>query len=112
MPLGFEVHDGGRLHHFGQYDNRNDSVLVGLNPRFVAWEFFMGRHWTPSIVPDSGDQNVYLVMDNLGRLGRIWPEADAEATDLETVITDLRCASSLPRSVILWNSTKAAIGSN
>jgi hypothetical protein len=28
-------------------------------------------------------------MDDLGRLGRIWPEADAEATDLETVITDL-----------------------
>ena len=49
----------------------------------------MSSNWTPSIVPESGDQNVYLVMDDLGRLGRIWPEADAEATDLETVITDL-----------------------
>jgi hypothetical protein len=49
----------------------------------------MRRNWTPSIVPESDDQNVYLVLDDLGRLGRIWPEADAEATDLETVITDL-----------------------
>jgi hypothetical protein len=49
----------------------------------------MNRNWTPSIVPESNDQNVYLVLDDLGRLGRIWPEADAEATDLETVITDL-----------------------
>ena len=49
----------------------------------------MRSNWTLSIVPDSGDQNVYLVMDDLGRLGRIWPEADAEATVLETVITDL-----------------------
>jgi len=36
---------------------------------------------------------VYLaeqaVTDDLGGLGRIWPEADAEASDLETVITDL-----------------------
>ena len=45
--------------------------------------------WTPSIVPNSGDQNVYLVLDDLGRSGRIWPETDAETTDLETTITDL-----------------------
>jgi hypothetical protein len=42
--------------------------------------------WTPSIVPESDDHNIYLVMDDLGRLGRIWPEADAETTDLETVM--------------------------
>ena len=67
----------------------------------------MRRNWTPSIVPESDDQNVYLVLDDLGRLGRIWPEADAEATDLETVITDLltgqysspvRVAPSTPQS--------------
>jgi hypothetical protein len=28
-------------------------------------------------------------MDDLGRLGRIWPEANALHTDLETVIQDL-----------------------
>jgi hypothetical protein len=42
----------------------------------------------PSIVPKSDDDTVYLVLDNLGRLGRVWPEVDAETTDLETVILD------------------------
>jgi hypothetical protein len=45
--------------------------------------------WTPSIVPKGDDQNIYLVMDDLGRLGRVWREADVETTDLETVILDL-----------------------
>lgn len=44
--------------------------------------------WTPSIVPNGDDQNVYLVLDDLGR-SRIWPEVDADGTDLETVIADL-----------------------
>jgi hypothetical protein len=46
-------------------------------------------NWTPSIVPRDDDQNVYLVMDDLGKLGRVWREADGEATDLETIILDL-----------------------
>jgi hypothetical protein len=46
-------------------------------------------NWTPSIVPRGDDQNVYMVVDDLGRLGRIWPEADVEGTDMETVIGDL-----------------------
>jgi hypothetical protein len=43
----------------------------------------MRKAWTPSIVPDGADHNIYLVMDDLGRLGRVWREADAEHTDLE-----------------------------
>jgi hypothetical protein len=45
--------------------------------------------WTPSIVPKGDDQNVYLVVDDLGRLGRVWREADVDTTDLETVVVDL-----------------------
>jgi hypothetical protein len=30
-----------------------------------------------------------LVVDDLGRLGQVWREADYEATDFETVVTDL-----------------------
>lgn len=45
--------------------------------------------WTPSIVPNGDDATVYLVKNDLGRLGAVWREADAEATDLETVISDL-----------------------
>jgi hypothetical protein len=46
-------------------------------------------NWTPSVVPGAGEQNVYLVVDDLGRNGRVWHEADAETTDLEIVIQDL-----------------------
>jgi hypothetical protein len=48
-----------------------------------------GRSWTPSIVPGGDEQTVYLVKDDLGRNGALWREADAETTDLETVIVDL-----------------------
>jgi hypothetical protein len=44
---------------------------------------------TPSIVPRADDHDVYLVVDDLGRLGRVWREADYAATDFETVVTDL-----------------------
>jgi hypothetical protein len=47
------------------------------------------RGWTPSLVPNADDHNVYLVMDDFGRSGRAWREVDVEATDLETVILDL-----------------------
>ena len=46
-------------------------------------------NWTPSIVPRDDDRNVYLVVDDLGRYGLVWREADFETTDLETVIQDL-----------------------
>jgi hypothetical protein len=46
-------------------------------------------NWTPSIVPRGDDQNVYLVLDDLDRNGRVYREADAETADLETVILDL-----------------------
>jgi hypothetical protein len=45
--------------------------------------------WTPSIVPKGDDQNVYLVVDDLGRNVRVYRETDVEAADLETVILDL-----------------------
>jgi hypothetical protein len=47
--------------------------------------------WTPSIVPsrDEDDQTVYLVVDDFGRNGRAFREADVGATDLETVISDM-----------------------
>jgi hypothetical protein len=46
-------------------------------------------NWTPSIVPAGEDQSVYLVVDDFGHHGRCWRETDIDATDLETVITDL-----------------------
>ena len=46
-------------------------------------------NWMPSIIPNSDDQTVYLVVDDFGRNGRAWRETDVENTDLETVILDL-----------------------
>jgi hypothetical protein len=64
-------------------------------------------NWTPSIVPNGDDQNVYLVMDDLGRLGRVWREADAETADLETVLTDLLTGQyTEPVRVVSFNTTE------
>jgi hypothetical protein len=46
-------------------------------------------NWTPSIVPRGDGQNVYLVLDDLGRLGHVWREADDSAAELEAVMLDL-----------------------
>ena len=34
------------------------------------------------MVACSTDQNIYLVMDDFGRLGRVWRETDVERTGL------------------------------
>jgi hypothetical protein len=50
-------------------------------------------NWTPSIVPRGDDHDVYLVVDDLGR---VWREADYGTTDWETVITDLLAGEQEP----------------
>ena len=42
--------------------------------------------WTPSIVPNGDDQNVYIVVDDFGRKGWAYRETDVERTELEAVI--------------------------
>ena len=62
---------------------------------------------SPSIIP-GGEPTVYLVMDDLGgRLGRIWREVEAEATDYETVIRDLLSGQySNPVRVVSFNTSE------
>jgi hypothetical protein len=43
---------------------------------------------SPSIVPDI-DRDVYLVLEDYGRHGRAWCEADVGKTDLETIVSGL-----------------------
>jgi hypothetical protein len=45
--------------------------------------------WIPSVVPDSADQTVYLVIDDFERHGRVIRETDVGRADLESVIADL-----------------------
>ena len=64
-------------------------------------------NWTPSIVPNETDQTVYLVADDLGKVGRAWREADYETTDLETVIQDLLAGGYRnPIRVIAFNTAE------
>jgi hypothetical protein len=61
--------------------------------------------WTPSIVPNVGDQNVYLVLDCFERSGCAWREADIGQTDLETVIHDLMSGQyNDPQRVVAFNT--------
>jgi hypothetical protein len=48
---------------------------------FVKFTQAGAEMWTPSIVPRGDDHDVYMVVDDLGKLGRIWSEADYETTD-------------------------------
>jgi hypothetical protein len=43
--------------------------------------------WTPSTVANGDGQNAYMVVDDFGRNGGVY--RDAETADLETVILDL-----------------------
>ena len=80
---------------FRDYSGGGRIVLVrniGKNARCLV--AFLGfacaeNGWTPSIVRKGHDQNVYLVVDDLGRNGRVYRETDVEAADLETVILGL-----------------------
>jgi hypothetical protein len=63
--------------------------------------------WTPSIVPGGDDQDVYLVLDDLGRFGRVWLEADEESTELETVVRDLLDGQySDPIGIVCFNTAE------
>jgi len=43
----------------------------------------------PSIVPEDTDRDIYLVLDHLGILGRVWRERDDGDTDRVNLIRDL-----------------------
>jgi hypothetical protein len=45
--------------------------------------------YSPSIVPEDSDRDVYLVLEDFGPLGRAWRETDVGNTDRATLIRDL-----------------------
>jgi hypothetical protein len=62
---------------------------------------------SPSIVPGGETTTVYLVVDNLGRLGSVWREVDVEATDYETVFRDLLSGQySNPARIVSFNTAE------
>jgi len=64
-------------------------------------------NWTPSIVPGGKDQNVYLVLNDFGNLGRSYLETDENQADLETIISGmLEGQYSHPVSVFAFNAAE------
>jgi hypothetical protein len=64
------------------------------------------RRW-PSIVPDTADRDVYLVLEDFGRLGGCWRETDEERTDRATVVQDLfEGQYKSPQRVVAFNTAE------
>jgi hypothetical protein len=62
---------------------------------------------TPSIALNGHDQTVYLVADDLGKVGQAWIEAHIEITGLETVIQDLLAGQyTNPIRIIAFNTAE------
>ena len=62
---------------------------------------------TPSIVPHGADQDTYLVLDDLGRIGCAWRETDVESADRETLIRDLvEGQYSKPVRIVAFNTAE------
>jgi hypothetical protein len=62
---------------------------------------------SPSIVPQSQDRDVYLVLDDFGRLGCSWRETDEASTDRAALMEDLlEDQYSNPVRVIAFNTAE------
>jgi hypothetical protein len=44
---------------------------------------------SPSVVPEGFDTDIYLVLEDFGKIGRAYREADEERADRESLIRDL-----------------------
>jgi hypothetical protein len=67
----------------------------------------MDRSFVPSIVPNSHDQNYYLVINNYGNFGPAFAETDVSEADLETTINDLMSGQySNPVRVVTFNTAE------
>ena len=62
---------------------------------------------SPSMVPSEGGQATYLVLDDLGRLGRVWRETAEADANHETLIRDLLDDRySRPTRIVAFNTAE------
>jgi hypothetical protein len=62
---------------------------------------------SPPMVPAEVGHDTYLVLDDLGRLGRVWSENAEEDANHETLIRDLLDDQyTRPTRIIAFNTTK------
>lgn len=65
---------------------------------------------SPTLAP-SLDVTVYLVLDDFGKIGRAYREADEEASDVETVIKGMLSGQyTKPMRVVAFNTAKGGPG--
>ena len=66
------------------------------------------RH-SPSMVPFEGSGDTYLVLEDLGHLGRVWRETAEADANRETLIRDLLDDQySRPRRIVAFNKSADA----
>ena len=64
------------------------------------------RH-SPSMVPSKGSGDTYLVLEDLGHLGRVWRETAEADANRETLIRDLLDDQySRPRRIVAFNTAE------
>jgi hypothetical protein len=62
---------------------------------------------SPSIVPDDTNRDVYLVLDDFGRLGRAWRETDEAGANRTTLVLNLLDGQyEDPVRIVAFNTTE------
>ena len=62
---------------------------------------------SPSIAPNGHEQDVYLVLDDFGRLGRAWRETDEAGASRSTLVRNLLDGQyENPVRIIAFNTTE------
>jgi hypothetical protein len=62
---------------------------------------------SPSIAPDGPDQDIYLVLDDFGRIGRAWRETDEDGADRATLVRDLLAGEyNNPVRIVAFNTSE------
>ena len=62
---------------------------------------------SPSLVPEGFDTDVYVVLEELDHLGRVYRETDEECADRETLIRDLMAGQyDKPVRVVAFNTAR------
>lgn len=60
---------------------------------------------SPSMAPPGDEHDIYLVMDDFGRLGHAWAEADEHDTFRESVVRDLLAGQyNDPVRIVVFNT--------
>jgi hypothetical protein len=74
-------------------------------------KLFLGvRMGSPSLIPDLPDAETYLVLDDFGKLGRAYREADPDTADRDTVVQNLlRGEYNSPISIIAFNLAEGRV---